>query len=51
MSALFKKARKVKIGITTLSSIVVPELSAVACACVTKQCLSRLQRVHVQAAA
>jgi hypothetical protein len=51
MSALFEKARKLKFGISPSSVIVMPELVAVACACVAKQCLSRLQRVHVQAAA
>jgi hypothetical protein len=51
MSALFEKTRKVKFGFLALSISVVSEIAAVACACVTKQRLSRLQQVHVQAAA
>jgi hypothetical protein len=51
MSALIEKARKLKFVFLALSISVVSQIAAFSCASVTKQRLSRLQRVHVQAAA
>jgi hypothetical protein len=51
LSMLLRKTRKVKFGYSALSISAVSDIAAVACACVTKHRLSRLQRVHAQAAA
>jgi hypothetical protein len=48
-STLFGKARKLKFGFFASSITVVSEYAKVVCACVTKQCLSRLRRMRVAA--